>query len=94
MVLQEYYRTIRASLAVVPAFASDVYYTKKASSSVAAAMVCGTPLLADRELLAHYPYLSKVPTWPVLLCMADAARKPVCALHDSRASHVGAARHA
>lgn len=62
MWLQDYYRAIRASLAVVPAFASDVYYTKKASSSVAAAMVCGTPLLAEPEMLEHYTYLSKVCT--------------------------------
>ena len=62
MSVQEYYRQIRASLAVVPAFASDVYYTKKSSSSVAAAMVCGTPVLADHDLVRHYNYLSKV--WP------------------------------
>ena len=62
---QEYYRTIRSTLAVVPAFASDIYYTKKASSSVAAAMVCGTPLLADQTMVDHYPYLSKVGCCPL-----------------------------
>ena len=62
--MQAYYRTIRASLAVVPAFASDVYFTKKSSSSVAAAMVCGTPVLADHDLVRHYNYLSKVSPHP------------------------------
>ena len=69
--MQEYYRAIRASLAVVPAFASDIYYTKKASSSVAAALIVGTPLLADEQLLKHYTYLSKVASRRCsLLCAA------------------------
>ena len=39
---QEYYRTIQEAVAIVPAFSSDAYYTVKASSSVAAAIICGT----------------------------------------------------
>jgi len=50
---------VHDALAVLPAFASNVYYTTKASSSVAAAIICGTPLLADHELLAAYSYLSE-----------------------------------
>ena len=40
---QEYYRTIQEAIAVIPAFSSDAYYTVKASSSVAAAIICGEP---------------------------------------------------
>ena len=40
---QEYYRTIQKAIAVIPAFSSDAYYTVKASSSVAAAIICGKP---------------------------------------------------
>ena len=54
---QEYYRAIQGALAVLPAFASPVYLTRKASSSVAAAVICGTPLLADAALLRAYSYL-------------------------------------
>ncbi len=54
---QEYYRAIQGALAVLPAFASPVYLTRKASSSVAAAVICGTPLLADAALLQAYSYL-------------------------------------
>ena len=54
---QEYYRAIQGALAVLPAFASPVYLTRKASSSVAAAIICGTPLLADPALLQAYSYL-------------------------------------
>ena len=48
---------MRQARAVLPAFASDVYYTSKASSSVAAALICGTPLLANLQLLRAYSYL-------------------------------------
>lgn len=60
---QEYYRTVQEAMAVLPAFASDVYYKTKASSSVATAITCGTPLVADRELLKAYSYLSKEATF-------------------------------
>ena len=54
---QEYYRAMEGALAVLPAFASPAYLTHKASSSVAAAIICGTPLLADEALLRAYSYL-------------------------------------
>ncbi|KAK9803980.1 hypothetical protein WJX72_009953 [[Myrmecia] bisecta] len=56
---KEYYASIRGCLAVLPAFASNMYYTKKASSSVAAAVVCKTPLIADEQLLKSYTYLTE-----------------------------------
>ena len=68
-VAQAYYRRVRRALAVLPAFASDVYLKQKSSSSVAAAIVCGTPLIANPRLLASYPYLSKVSTCPAALSL-------------------------
>ena len=44
MPAQEYYRAIQEALVVLPAFSSDAYYTTKASSSVAAAIICGKAL--------------------------------------------------
>lgn len=60
---QDYYRVVQQALAVLPAFASSVYYTTKASSSVAAALICGTPLLANAQLLAAYSYMSRNATF-------------------------------
>ena len=51
---------MQMSLGVLTAFASDMYYTKKSSSSVAAAVVCGTPLIGPRRLLDTYAYLNEV----------------------------------
>lgn len=56
--MQEYYAAIESAIALLLAFASKAYYTLKASSSVAASIICGTPLLADSELLAAYTYVS------------------------------------
>ena len=49
---------IQRALAILPAFASPAYLTHKASSSVAASIICGTPLLADAALLNSYSYLA------------------------------------
>ena len=48
---------MQGAVAVLPAFASPTYLTHKASSSVAAAIIAGTPLLADEALLHAYSYL-------------------------------------
>ena len=50
---------MQGAVAVLPAFASPAYLTHKASSSVAAAIISGTPLLADEALLRAYSYLPK-----------------------------------
>ena len=57
---QEFYQVISSAEAIVPAFAGDAYYRSTASSSVAAAFLCDTPLLADEQLLRHYSYLTAV----------------------------------
>lgn len=62
------------AVAVLPAFASNVYYTSKASSSVATAITCGTPLLADEELLAAYSYLPQEAAF-LKVCFCPSARE-------------------
>lgn len=58
--VQEYYARLQKALAVVPGFARDTYYKSKASSSVAAALICCTPLIANRDLMNAYTYLNEV----------------------------------
>ena len=58
--LQPYYWTLTQAEALLAAFASDSYYTDKSSSSVAASLLCATPMIADQKLLDSYSYLTKV----------------------------------
>lgn len=53
----EFYTILARSFALLPAFAVDEYYQMKASSSVQAALIGGTPLVAIRKLLEEYAYL-------------------------------------
>ena len=53
----DYYSTLSRTFALVPAFASDEYLDRKASSSVPAGLIGGTPLVATKEMLAAYSYL-------------------------------------
>jgi hypothetical protein len=59
----EYYGTIQRSLGVLTAFASNIYYREKTSSSVAASLICGTPLLTVIETVNVYSYLSESSVW-------------------------------
>lgn len=53
----DFYNAMAGSTALIPAFASEEYYHTKASSTVAASIIAGTPLLASDKLLAAYSYL-------------------------------------
>ena len=53
----EYYSILSRTFALLPAFASDQYLDRKASSTVPAGLIGGTPLVATREILAAYSYL-------------------------------------
>lgn len=55
--VQEYYASIQQGQAVLPAFAGDHYYCCKASSTVPASLIAGTPLLATDNLINAYSYL-------------------------------------
>ena len=54
---QEYYEALHACAAVLPGFASGAYYINKGSSSVGAAFIAGTPLLATPPLLRAYKFV-------------------------------------
>ncbi|KAL9134659.1 MAG: hypothetical protein Q9175_004151 [Cornicularia normoerica] len=53
----EYYSILSRTFALLPAFASDQYLDRKASSTVPAGLIGGTPLVATKEILAAYSYL-------------------------------------
>jgi len=59
----EFYRTMSSSFAVVPAFANNDYYDRKASSSVPAALIAGVPVVANKRLLDNYRYLDRDCVW-------------------------------
>ena len=53
----EYYAVLSNTFAILPAFADKDYLDRKASSTVPASLLGGTPLVATREILAAYSYL-------------------------------------
>ncbi|KAG5357172.1 hypothetical protein CJU90_5996 [Yarrowia sp. C11] len=59
----DFYGHMSEGLAILPAFASDDYYSEKASSSVPASIIAGVPLVAAKKLLDAYTYLSVNEVW-------------------------------
>lgn len=59
----EYYETIQDSLGLLTAFASKIYFREKASSTVAASLICGMPLLTEAETVDVYSYVSRNSVW-------------------------------
>jgi hypothetical protein len=59
----EYYSILSQSFALLPSFASKDYLDRKASSSVPAALIGGTPLVASQEILDAYSYLPRDAVW-------------------------------
>ena len=53
----EYYAVLSNTFAILPAFADNNYLDRKASSTVPASLLGGTPLVATTEILAAYSYL-------------------------------------
>lgn len=53
----EYYSILSRTFALLPAFANDEYLDRKASSTVPAGLIGGTPLVATKEIMAAYSYL-------------------------------------
>ena len=56
---EEYYTVLSNTFAILPAFADNEYLDRKASSTVPASLLGGTPLVATEEILAAYSYLPK-----------------------------------
>ena len=55
----DYYSVLSRTFALMPAFANTEYLDRKASSTVPAGLIGGTPLVATKEILAAYSYLSE-----------------------------------
>lgn len=53
----EYYAVLSNTFAMLPAFADDSYLDRKASSTVPASLLGGTPLVATKKILSAYSYL-------------------------------------
>lgn len=56
---KEYYSVLSRTFTLLPAFANDEYLTIKASSTVPASLLAGTPLVATKEILTAYTYLAE-----------------------------------
>ncbi|KAH7227229.1 uncharacterized protein BKA55DRAFT_716950 [Fusarium redolens] len=54
----EFYDVLHSATAMLPAFASYEYVESKASSTIAASLIVGSPLIADDDLLDAYRFLS------------------------------------
>ena len=55
----DFYRILSQQFAILPAFADDKYLWKKASSSIAASFISGTPIVADQSILKAYSYIGE-----------------------------------
>eukprot|EP00887_Chlorella_sp_A99_P002208 scaffold21.g2208.t1 len=73
--LLEYYELLHSCIALVPAFASPAYYVNKGSSTIGAALVTDTPLIATRGLLQAYSFLEESAVF-----LADEAQSDVEAM--------------
>ncbi|KAI5456489.1 hypothetical protein BGZ63DRAFT_367160 [Mariannaea sp. PMI_226] len=59
----DFYTLISHAFSVLPAFSTDTYYDRKASSSIPAALIAGAPLVANEKLLAAYSYYPREAAW-------------------------------
>jgi hypothetical protein len=59
----DFYSLMSRQFAVLPAFATDHYLDRKASSSVPASIIAGVPLVASDALLNAYTYLPREAVW-------------------------------
>lgn len=59
----DFYALLSKAFSILPAFASDTYFDRKASSTVPASLIAGAPLVASEELLKAYSYLPREVTW-------------------------------
>jgi hypothetical protein len=58
-----YYGIISRTFALLPAFASNEYLDRKASSSVPAALIGGTPLVVSQAIFDAYSYITPDTVW-------------------------------
>ncbi|MDI1485316.1 MAG: hypothetical protein OHK93_000453 [Ramalina farinacea] len=60
---KEYYELLSQQAAILPAFSTDKYYSIKASSSIPASLISGSPLVATARDLHAYSYLDEGSVW-------------------------------
>ncbi|KAF1991772.1 hypothetical protein K402DRAFT_388317 [Aulographum hederae CBS 113979] len=58
-----FYSILSRTFALLPAFADDDYLDRKASSSVPAALIAGTPIVATKDILNAYSYMRSKWVW-------------------------------
>ena len=63
LLYHDFYTILSHQFAVLPAFASETYYDRKASSSIPAALIAGAPVVASQRLLDAYTYLPREAVW-------------------------------
>ncbi|KAG2433322.1 hypothetical protein HXX76_008388 [Chlamydomonas incerta] len=91
-----FYRHLACSLALLPLFAEDSYYSTKFSSTVLASLTTGTPILADERLLRAYSFLQpaeqhvwlQAPGEGLVAAMQRLAAEPAQAAQQRRAGLV------
>ncbi|KAL4425032.1 hypothetical protein ABPG77_001810 [Micractinium sp. CCAP 211/92] len=59
LTVQDYYDTLSRCRAILTAFCTDQYLINKTSSTLAAALQVGTPLLTEDRVLAAYEYMPR-----------------------------------
>lgn len=59
----DFYNVLSGMTAILPAFADDDYFVHKASSSVPASIISGSPIVATRRMLDMYSYLDEDAVW-------------------------------
>ncbi|GAM88317.1 hypothetical protein ANO11243_063500 [Dothideomycetidae sp. 11243] len=59
----EFYDTLALCFAMLPGFASDTYYDRKASSTIPASVIAGVPVVGPQRLLETYTYLDRDDIW-------------------------------
>lgn len=59
----KFYEVLSKQFALLPAFASEEYLDRKASSSMPASLIAGVPPLANRAIVQAYDYLSEEDVW-------------------------------
>ncbi|KAL6781415.1 hypothetical protein ACKKBG_A11060 [Auxenochlorella protothecoides x Auxenochlorella symbiontica] len=84
-------------VAILPAFSSDEYYTDRASSTMGAALISATPLIATPEMLRVYSFLSRESVFLVdpTLPYVEVSRRPetCCSLPNQPGAVGGVTGH-
>ncbi|KAK7206717.1 hypothetical protein BZA70DRAFT_112563 [Myxozyma melibiosi] len=59
----EYFAHLSQAISIIPAFATPEYTKNQASSSVATAIICGVPLIGDKEIASAYSQIPADAMW-------------------------------